>query len=204
MIGYHATKKKNEKSILRKGFMISKSNNYHHWLGDGIYFWADSYYAVEWNIIDLEKSKVVTLKNMLNNYTIFETTIKDIKNKTIDFSSPKGTIIFNNFKSDIIECANPDQKEKLEKIEDDVFWVNFMKEKGVLDKYDIIIASYNKTIQNTIKSKSNFLKYQQTQICVKNNNLIIKKEVYSDKDEIKKLYNYVRNNRYKQKEEVLI
>ena len=204
MIGYHATKKKNKESILNKGYFISKSNSYHHWLGDGIYFWEDSYYAVEWNIIDLEKIKPVTLKNMLANYIIFEANIKDVRNKTIDLSSPKGTIIFNNFKADIIECANNKQKEELKKIKDDVFWVNYMKEKGKFDKYDIVIATYDKTIKKSEKDKKGFIKYKQTQICVKNNDLIIKNIVYDDKEEIKLLYNAVKSNRCDKEKEVLI
>lgn len=204
MIGYHATKKENEESILKNGYMISKSNNYHHWLGEGIYFWADSYYAVEWNIIDLGKNGIVTLKNMIMKYTIFETIINDNKDRTIDLSSPKGTIIFNSFKKNVLECANEEQKKKLKKINDDVFWVNFMKEKGIFEKYDVIIATFDKIITNVKKRKNNFQKYQQTQICVKNNKLITQNNIYTDKDEIKFLYNYIRNNRDKEKKEVLI
>lgn len=199
MTGYHATKKMNEKNILKDGFKISNSNNFHHWLGNGIYFWEDSYYAVEWNIIDLEKNGVLTQKNILEQYTILEATIKAEKNKVINLSSPKGTIIFEKFKENVINSSNAEQKERLKKIDDDIFWVNFMSKKGLFDKYNIIIANYNKTIKRENNNKADFIKYEQTQICVKSNDLIENVSVYRNTREIKELYKIIKNNRKNQK-----
>ena len=56
--GYHATTIKRSEIILKDGFKISKSNaDTWEWLGDGVYFWEDDYYAVQWNVIDIEKNK---------------------------------------------------------------------------------------------------------------------------------------------------
>ena len=65
LIGYHGTLKKKVKDILQNGFepSISKENEL-EWLGDGIYFWEDDYYAVQWNIIDIERKHLT--KNIEN------------------------------------------------------------------------------------------------------------------------------------------
>lgn len=200
LIGYHGTNKQNEQSILKNGFRASKSNSFHHWLGNGIYFWADTYYAVEWNMIDLEKNGVVTLKNMINQYTIFESIIKVEKNKVINLSSPKGTIIFENFKEQVMSVSNEKQKERLKMIDSDIFWLNYMSKKGLFNKYKVIIANYDKVIKSINKNKNDFIKYEQTQICVKDNDTINKNEIYSNKSEIKELYNIVKERRNKKKE----
>lgn len=200
LIGYHATKKKNEKNILKDGFKISNSNSFHHWLGNGIYFWKDTYYAVEWNIIDLEKNGILTQKNIFNQYTILEAIIKTEKDKVINLSSPKGTIMFERFKENVINSANTEQKERLREINDDIFWVNFMSQKGLFNKYNIIIANYNKIIKKENNNKAtDFIKYEQTQICVKSNDLIENVSIYNDKKEIKELYKIIKDNRRNQK-----
>lgn len=199
LTGYHATKKKNEKGILRDGFKISNSDNFHHWLGSGIYFWEDSYYAVEWNMIDLEKNGILTQKNMLEKYIIFKATIKTEKNKIINLSSPRGTIMFEKFKKDVMNSANTEQRERLRKINDDIFWVNFMSKKGLFDKYNIIIANYNKIINKGNNNKADFIKYEQTQICVKSNNFIENVSIFKNTKEIKDLYKIIKENRKNQK-----
>ena len=56
LVGYHGTKIENVEQILKNGFKMSKSKeNNLEWLGDGVYFWEDDYYAVQWNIIDIER-----------------------------------------------------------------------------------------------------------------------------------------------------
>lgn len=57
LTGYHGTTKEKSESILKQGFKISKSQEQkYEWLGDGIYFWDDIFYAVQWNIINMEKN----------------------------------------------------------------------------------------------------------------------------------------------------
>ncbi len=49
IIGYHGTKAKNVKSILRDGFLVANPREGdNHWLGHGIYFYADYELAKWW------------------------------------------------------------------------------------------------------------------------------------------------------------
>lgn len=49
--GYHATSVKNANSILNLEFHKSISTKEKmHWLGDGVYFFTDIAWAMQWNI----------------------------------------------------------------------------------------------------------------------------------------------------------
>ena len=54
VIGYHTTAIENVEDILKKGFHMSPSDR-GHWLGRGIYFFSDLYFATEWGIIGVIK-----------------------------------------------------------------------------------------------------------------------------------------------------
>lgn len=45
-IGYHGTAQVNSERIIRNGFRPSKGDR--HWLGDGIYFFTEKFYAYKW------------------------------------------------------------------------------------------------------------------------------------------------------------
>ena len=55
---YHATSVKNANSILNSEFHKSISTKKKlHWLGDGVYFFTDIAWAVQWNINELKKGE---------------------------------------------------------------------------------------------------------------------------------------------------
>lgn len=66
LLGYHATDIKNIESIINDGFVESKASK-GHWLGRGIYFFENLYYAVEWEIIGVIKQDIADYKELTKN-----------------------------------------------------------------------------------------------------------------------------------------
>ena len=93
LLGYHATDIKNIKSIIKNNFIESKESK-GHWLGRGIYFFDDLYYAVEWEIIGVIKQDIKDYNELKQKCGILIAEL-DIKNySVVDFSKPIGYAIF--------------------------------------------------------------------------------------------------------------
>lgn len=198
LVGYHATTKDRGQEILKNGFDISKSqNDNYEWLGDGVYFWDDDYYAVQWNIIDLEKkNKDKNIEN-LNEYTIIKSDIKVNKLKLFEMSSPEGSYIYNDFKNKLknkfIENGCEGYVDALMK-KSDKFWINLLEDNGFFNDFDVITAIY-KNEKNTEKYKDDVVLNTQKQICVKNIECIIKREIYNDEKRILNLFSIILKRR---------
>lgn len=197
--GYHATTIKRSEIILKDGFKISKSNaDTWEWLGDGVYFWEDDYYAVQWNVIDIEKNKT-----NLNEYAILKSIIKVNKAKLFEMSSPEGSIIYNELRDLLI---NKLVKEGFETYVDkllkksDKFWVNLLEDNGFFDEFDVVTAVY-KNEKNIEKYKDDIILNVQKQICVKNDKCIKKTMIYEDKERILNLFSIIFRRRKEIKNE---
>lgn len=134
LTGYHGTTKEKSESILKQGFEISKSQEQkYEWLGDGIYFWDDIFYAVQWNIINMEKNYNDKNEKNLMNYAIIKSKIIVNKSKLFDISSPEGSIIYSKLKKKLekklIESGSEKLVEKLKK-QSDKFWINILEDNG--------------------------------------------------------------------------
>ena len=199
--GYHATPKFNKNNILENGFSKSLNNKDNPlWLGEGVYFWNSLYYAVEWNVIKLKKNTELenNFNNLMENYLIFKVDIECDEEKLLDLSGPEGSIIFKEFKKQLLSRDNTvEQQEKFQKnIDNDIFWIFLMFEEGVFDDYYVLTATYYKKIDNNgIEYGSNFLKYLQSQICVLKNECIKNTRVYENNNKQEYLYRVIMNNR---------
>lgn len=198
LTGYHATTKDRGQEILKNGFNISKSqNDNYEWLGDGVYFWDDDYYAVQWNMIDLEKkNKDKSIEN-LNEYTIIKSDIKVNKLKLFEISSPEGSFIYNDFKNKLknkfIENGCEKYVEELMK-SSDKFWINLLEDNGFFNDFDVVTAIY-KNEKSKKKYKDNVVLNTQKQICVKNIKCIINSEIYNDEKRILTLFSIILKRR---------
>lgn len=198
LTGYHATTKDRGQEILKNGFNISKSqNDNYEWLGDGVYFWDDDYYAVQWNMIDLEKkNKDKSIEN-LNEYTIIKSDIKVNKLKLFEISSPEGSFIYNDFKNKLknkfIENGCEKYVEELMK-SSDKFWINLLEDNGFFNDFDVVTAIY-KNEKSKEKYKDNVVLNTQKQICVKNIKCIINSEIYNDEKRILTLFSIILKRR---------
>ncbi len=201
--GYHTTHRNNVKSILNNGFYMSPPSK-GHWLGKGVYFFEDLYYAIEWKIIGVLKKQYIENEEELKKASILLTKI-DVKDyEMVDLSTPYGCDIFDTF-LDVIKQNYSEEEYKnilkkgdkyiiaaLEKLE------NVKKEK-YLSEFDVVCADYDRGIIKKDKAKEdNFISGTQKQICVKNLRAIVKTEkVKEDREneDYKTSYDLVIKNR---------
>lgn len=199
---YHATNSCNTENILKYGFKESKSTNKkEHWLGHGIYFFEDLYYAVEWAYLSIEK-KNRTYKQVTQQCDIIEATIDTDEFQTLDLNTGLGYEIYRSIINKIMPLCNKEEKEKLQNGGDIkiIRIIEKIEQKlGIMliSEFDVVCAIYPKNIykKNSTK-KGDFLVGFQRQICVKNKKAIIKLEIYNDAlDKIKRIYNLIEINR---------
>ena len=201
---YHTTNKNYTKSIQQNGFEMSKPNK-GHWLGTGVYFYEDIYFAVEWCIIGVNKN-IKNYVELCSNCDIIYAIINCEDFETLDISSPRGYSIFQKMYR-IIEnnYTEEEYKEIIQK--GDAYIVNILEELElkigiqILSNYDIIVANYPKSIYsrpNNEKSKpGNFTLCSQKQICVKTLEAISEfdKIKIDNNKEIENIYDLVVKNR---------
>ncbi len=198
LTGYHGTTKEKSESILKQGFKISKSQEQkYEWLGDGIYFLDDIFYAVQWNIINMEKNYNDKNEKNLMNYAIIKSKIIVNKSKLFDISSPEGSIIYSKLKKKLekklIESGSEKLVEKLKK-QSDKFWINILEDNGFFKEFDVIMAEFKNKKRNE-KYKDDILLNVQKQICVKNQKCIITSKLYRDKKRILDLFSIIISRR---------
>ena len=198
LTGYHGTTKEKSESILKQGFKISKSQEQkYEWLGDGIYFWDDIFYAVQWNIINMEKNYNDKNEKNLMNYAIIKSKIIVNKSKLFDISSPEGSIIYSKLKKKLekklIESGSEKLVEKLKK-QSDKFWINILEDNDFFKEFDVIMAEFKNKKRNE-KYKDDILLNVQKQICVKNQKCIITSKLYRDKKRILDLFSIIISRR---------
>lgn len=196
--GYHATSVENADSILSTGFIDSvTSEDNIQWLGSGIYFWLDEYYAVEWNVI---KSESVDIEYINRMYTILESKIECEKDEVLDLSSPEGSIICNELmkilRNILIESGNNKVVSDLEKCTDKMK-INILEEYGILEDFSVVLATYKKKNIRKNYSSDNYIEWEQRQLCVKKSNVIIETNKFEDKERCNQLLNLIINNRKK-------
>ena len=187
LVGYHGTSRKNCKDIIKNGFKASKTKE-GHWLGKGIYFYEDIYYAIEWGII-----RFLLGNNSYDNYKKQCSVIKGMLNcgeyEILDLNDPLGYSIYQEILKNI-KKRFPNEVEKISKGKD-IEIIRLLEElesktgEDYISVFDIITADYPKDIydKKTENIWGNFLPCIQKQICVKNSSAIEKYEEINIDDE---------------------
>ena len=204
LVGYHGTKIENVEQILKNGFKMSKSKeNNLEWLGDGIYFWEEDYYAVQWNIIDIERHNKEKNINSLKEYAIMKSIIKANKTKIFDISSPEGSIIYQKLKEKLINRLIREGYEnyvdRLSK-KSSKYWIDLLQRNNFFNEFDIVTAVY-KDEKNVENFKDDIILNVQKQICVKNRNCIKETEIYDNKERVLSLFSIILKKREERKNE---
>ncbi len=197
-IGFHGTLKENKESIENNGFKKSISTDKQHWLGEGVYFFEDEYYAVEWNVLDIKKKRKEGINLKPSDYIILKAFIMCNSNKMLDMSSPEGIVLYKYFKDKLkekyIKEGNQSEINKLNG-RSTKFWMNALADNGFFDEFDVLLASYVRTIQELGKNDDDFIKNHQRQICVRETKCIYSVREYNDIDRVKDLYRIIIKNR---------
>ncbi len=187
LIGYHTTHIDNLESILNNGFYFSKPN-VGHWLGKGVYFFDDIYYAQEWKIIGVAKKYNLDEEIGIQKSCILVATINCEEFEKVDFSTPEGYEIFKTLLELVKE--NYSKKEYEEILNKGTCYIikilenlEIVKKEKSLSLFDIVCADFYSNLNGKKKLASNesdFLTVTQKQICVKNINAI--QDVYKLKE----------------------
>lgn len=200
LLGYHATDIKNIESIINDGFVESKASK-GHWLGRGIYFFENLYYAVEWEIIGVIKQDIADYKELTKKCGIVVAELDKRNYKVLDVSEPQGYAIFEYLLKIIKENYS---EEKYNYILSKGYayiikileYLEIKKKKQYLSRFDIICAVYPKNISK-IKTylPGDFISCVQKQICVKNPRAIKKVEELQYSQVTKGIFNLIKKNR---------
>lgn len=201
---YHATKYDNIDSILKNGFEPSKSTSYKtHWLGTGIYFYEDLYYATEWNYISINEHER-SCESVRTKCGIIVAKI-DIENfHLLDLNSGIGYDTYRQITTSIEKLCNTKEREELQS-EGDIKIIRIIEKVEdrlgikLFSAFDIVSAVYPKNIfKKTTNHKGDFFVGLQKQICVKNEKAITEKKEYKFREnELESLYNLIVANRRK-------
>lgn len=177
LIGYHGTSKRNEQNILKEGFIESVANS-DHWLGRGVYFFDNIYYAIEWGIMFFMDKRYNKYNNYIKHCAIIQSSLDIQEFNLLDLNDPVGYTYYLKFLN-IIKEKFPDKIGCIEQ-DGDIQIIRLLEEieeltgEHYISLFDIITADYPKDIYQRRNKKlpGDFLPCIQKQICVKNQNAI--------------------------------
>ncbi len=197
---YHTTAKKNIESILKKGFYKSKGKN--QWLGEGVYFYKDIYFAVQWGFIGVEKNQIANINEYKEKCTIFSLDLNCDECNILDVNTPDGYKIFTTLKDCIRNFFSDDEcTEIFSKGDAYLIYILEQLEKDfgekIISQFDVLFAEYDNNIyKKQRKLISDFNGCKERQVCIKNLELI--KNLNSldlENSEIKYIFDLIKENR---------
>lgn len=200
---YHCTNKESAQSIIDTQKFFPSTKEKGHWLGGGVYFYIDIYFAIQWAIIGvLKKTTVDTFEEIKNKSDILSADINFSNYNVLDLTVPEGYEIFLSFLEYIKETKGNEEYEKA-KNKGDIYIIKMLeimeREENIetFSSFDIVYAEYNDTnvYKKVSEKKSDFLVCIEKQICVKNINAItnINKIEFSDNEKIS--FDIIKKNR---------
>lgn len=200
---YHCTNKDSAQNIIDVQTFIPSPKEKGHWLGGGVYFYTDIYFAIQWGIIGVLKvGNVERFDEIKNGCDILSADIDFLNYNVLDLTVPEGYELFLGLLESIKALKGEDEYQKIKNRGDRYIlkMLEVMERKygmETLSSFDIVYAEYNDTnvYKKEINDKSDFLVCIEKQICVKNIGAIknINKLELSDDEE--NVFNIVKKNR---------
>lgn len=171
IIGFHATSQENVNSIIEDKFKINKERC-DEWLGYGIYLFKYKIDAITWGegtYYCKPNPKVIKF------YTKIE------KDKYLDLDDPQKLNEYDEYYKKMLDNLSKHNKVlKFKSKYEAMCWgLNIYKKDNHIDAVKYTFE--NNRTKNAMKYKSNKLgyKYNETQICISNNDVVYKKELCS-------------------------
>lgn len=175
---------------------MQKSVGDNHWLGDGSYFFKESFYSFKW-IVDMCLKRYPDYSETIlkDNYKIIIGEIITERYKVFDLTQLKYKLIFDNTCEQIIEKKKLSKKYRDSKVAEGVVVNYLFNELGYLEEFDVVKAIFTlyKEKYSNLNTRIGFI--PQEQICVKNLSVIKKIEEYDYKDNLEE-YQYTLKNMY--------
>lgn len=200
MTAYHTTNKESANRIINAQCFKPSPKEKGHWLGSGVYFYVDIYFAIQWGIIGVIKTKKIEDYNIYKEKCdIISADINFKDYEVLDLSVPEGYELFN----EILKIVKKKDIEEYNRIKekDDAYKIKVLERlereynKKIFSIFDIVYAEYENNIyKKRRKEKSDFLGCTEKQICVKNKNAISNINKI-DLEEEKDIFKIVKKNR---------
>lgn len=169
--GFHATSQNNVNSIIKNGFIINKKRC-DEWLGYGIYLFKYRHDAYTWG---KETYYCRSNPKLIKCYAEIE------REKYLDLDDPEKLYAYDEYYRKILKALSNASKEvKFKNKHEAMCWgLNFYKKNNNIDVVKYTFKS-NRT-KNSMGYKNNELgyEYNEAQICITTNKVIIKKELCS-------------------------
>lgn len=170
LVLYHGTNKENGKKIIAsKVFKRSFGNE--HWLGDGIYFYEEKFYAFRWIYIAYNRKYPQSkpeIHNITDKYVILSANITINQERIFDMSRYEHKIMFDRVLRKSIE-KNKDKNLRI--VDGAVF--NFMFYKmNYNKKFDMIKAIFMHEDNDILDSSTRLPYIPEIQYCVVNSLII--------------------------------
>jgi len=174
LIGYHGTTTPKAKNILESGrFLDSKGDR--HWLGNGVYFFAEELHAYLWNRNQFKnKTKCFDTKELLDQYEILCAEIQNERNFDLDIAEYK--LIFEEaYRKAVVMLAGASSPNRNICAEGVILNLMFTR-MGFDNDFDLVTATFQVKIKryDSMPLSSRLRGIPQRQICVKNCSIISK------------------------------
>ena len=194
-IGYHGTTRDKCRNIFKcKRFYPSRGDK--HWLGDGVYFYLESFFAYRWCVLNC-KNKMTSRLNaqcIIDRYSIIEVDINVEERRIFNIDGIEHKSILMEIYEEIKNLAEMSSKFKnVEMVEGVV--LNYLFSILHYDKdFDIILATFpvDLFLYKNIKMRHAI---SEMQICVRNGSVINNMREFDFSTEVDK-YNHLWGNVY--------
>ncbi len=170
-IGFHATSRNSANKINEDGFIINKTRD-NEWLGHGIYFFIYKVDAQSW------AKRTYYCKP---NPVILKCLIEVEKDKYLDLDNPEEKYGYDSYYNEVLQILSKNGKSIVFKNRHQAMcWgLNLYKKDKKIDLIKYTFA--NNRTRNIMKYGNNKYgyKYNEVQMCVSRDDVIIKKELCS-------------------------
>lgn len=171
---YHGTRKKSANSILISNCFYPTTGD-RHWLGDGIYFYEEDFYAYNWLVYDFKRNfdkEVLDEDKIIHNYSILSVNL-DIKPERIfNFEKAEHKILFDITMEEVIKKSEYSKRFKENKFPEGVILNIMFKEMGYNKSYDLIVAIFTRRKSNYGNAVLRLNYIPEKQLCVINTKII--------------------------------
>ncbi len=175
---YHGTEKKRGEKILSEQKMpVSISTDRkQHWLGDGVYFYRERFYAFRWIILMYKErnEKDNEEEELLKKYSILEADIEYNTERIFNLDNPEHCMVFKETERKLKEKGTFSEKLKNMEYTDGVVINVMFKNMKYGDNYDAVEATfpiYDFNIPSSTGS-SRIKSLNEYQLCIKNSGII--------------------------------
>jgi len=197
---YHGTSiELSKKIIIENRFKPSKGDR--HWLGDGVYFYEEEFYAYNWLIYEYKKKfgKKLYDKNKINkDYNILSANFNISKERIFKLSEKaEHKILFDITMEETIKKSKYSKRFDQVTFPEGVILNIMFKEMRYNSNFDLIVAIFTRRKSNYGNAVLRLNYIPEKQLCVVNNNIIENIKEFDFKNKVSQYMRLINRLDYK-------